>query len=229
MDIENGHRLLTTRVSSLNGGSEEATLLNGRSIHTLPSTVSFKQLGLIHEGTKAAGFSADFIGGLSSRIYFTAQRAAPVANGKAKRGREDHEERVDIFLKPIHDRMSTDDRERTRCLLVRLSRDLRGSKHEQVLQNYGVSIRKLAPSDREARVVIFARFHSGVAILLSRLKGVLGECWVDGCLTTEACASGIDLSDLPYTDEAVAAVELGNHPLLMVTSLPLVKKEEPTI
>jgi hypothetical protein len=230
MDVDTGHALFTRTIATFNGGSENtSSLAAGRSVHKLPGTVSFRQLNTAHETTKQSGYAVDYLGGVGPDLYFTAQRSPPVSNGKTKRAREEeHEERVDTFLKPLKDKLSPDDLERARCLLVRLARDLKGSKHEPVLQNYGVSIRKLAASDAEPRVVIFARLHSGVAIGLSKLKGVLGDCWADGCVTTAEAASGVELGDLPYSEEAAAGIELGNRPLLVVTSLPVVvvpKKE----
>lgn len=225
MNVEGGHALLARAVATLGGGDDaegRATLSAGRSSHRIPGTVSFRQLRSLHEATKQSGFVVDYVGGVGKHLHFTAQQSPPATNSKAKRGREDeHEERVDAFLKPLKDRLTPDAREHARCLLVRLSRDLRGSKNEPVLQNYGLSTRKLNASDAEPRVVIFARLHSGVAVGLSKLKAVMGDCWEDGVLTTAEEASGVELGDLPYSDEAAAGIELGNRPLLLVTPLPV--------
>lgn len=230
MNAEEGHTLLARAAAALvggNGGGEgRSTLAGWKSCHKIQQTVSFRQLNILHEATKQSGFAIDYVGGVGEDLYFTAQRSPPEANGKAKRGREDeHEERVDQQLGKLRDRLTTEDHERLRCLLVRLTRDLRGSKHEPVVQNYGVTLRKLAVSDAEPRVVVFARLHSGVALGLSKLKAVLGDCWADGCITTDESSSGVDLVDLPYSEEAAAGIELGNRPLLLVTSLPSCKKE----
>ncbi len=230
MNIEQGHALLSRAVDTTFGGEGpdegRSTQLTGKSYHRIPQTVSFAQLNLLHEATKQSGFAVDYIGGIGKDLYFTtAKSSPPMTNGKAKRGREDeHEERVENFLQKLKTRLTTEDLERVHCLLLRLARDLKGSKGEHALQNYGVSIRKLAVSDDEPRVVVFARLHSGIAISLSKLKGVLGEFWADGCVSTAEGVSGVEVTDLPYSEEAAAGIELGNRPLLLVTSLPFIVK-----
>ena len=106
-------------------------------------------------------------------------------------------------------------------VLVRTVKQLRGPSQELLVQSYAMLSRKLAPSDERPRVVIALRLNAGIAVPVSLLKHCLGSCWRDGVVSTASSVNGVCDQDLPLTEECSASMELGNAPMLVVTSVPI--------
>lgn len=94
-----------------------------------------------------------------------------------------------------------------------------GGCEEQAVQSYGIFFKKLSPSDPRNRIVLAFRLHAGTHVRLLDLKSCLGECWVDGAITSADKVSGVDSVALPLTEEGAISLEHGNAPLLVVTSV----------
>lgn len=94
-----------------------------------------------------------------------------------------------------------------------------GGTEERAIQSYGIFLKKLAPSDPRNRIVIAFRIHAGTPVRITDLKQCLGECWVDGAITSADTVHGIDSVALPLTEEGALSLEHGNSPIMMVTSL----------
>lgn len=213
--------LKVAALSVLSGEQLGCSMRNGHSKHNLPKTISFSQLGALHAAARQ-GFACDFVGGVGKSMHFAARKVQPsqaAAVGKRKSREDDVEVLVDASLGALKPRISQENFNRVHSIVVRLHRDLRGSQGEPVVQNVGVQLRKLAASDESARVVVFSRLHSGIAIPVARLRSALGEAWADGVLSIEPSVMGVGDGELALTPEAKASRDLGNLPLLMVFSL----------
>lgn len=219
---DSAHRALVAVARTIASGAElGSSHSNGHSRHTLPRTISFSQLSALHNAARQF-FACDFVGGLGDSLFYSARKVQPsnAAPLGRKRTREDDvESMVDASLDALKSKMSRETFQRVHSIVVRLHRDLRGSQAELVVQNVGVQIRKLAPSDESPRVVVFARLHSGIAIPTARLRAALGEAWGDGALSVEPVVMGVGDAELALTPEAKASRDLGNLPLLLVFSL----------
>jgi len=219
---DHAHAALKAAVLAVLSGEQlGSSMRNGHSKHNLPQTVSFSQIGALHAAARN-GFVCDFVGGVGKTLHFAARKVQPsqaVAVTKKRAREEDVETIVNASLVALKQRISIENVNRVHSILVRLHRDLRGSQGEPVVQNVGVQMRKLSPSDESARVVVFARLHSGIAIPVARLRSVLGEAWTDGVLSIESSVMGVGDGELALTPEAKASRDLGNLPLLMVFSL----------
>jgi hypothetical protein len=111
------------------------------------------------------------------------------------------------------------------AVLTRSVQTLRGANGEVAVQSFALVPKKLAVAERELQavpdsIVIAMRLNSGVAVPLDALKAVLGMCWKDGVLTSQDECCGVSAKDIPHTELGTAAMEHGNHPMLLVTSVP---------
>ena len=111
------------------------------------------------------------------------------------------------------------------AVLTRSVQTLRGANGEVAVQSFALVPKKLAVDEREVHnasdsIVIAMRLNSGVAVPMDSLKAVLGLCWKDGVLTSQDECCGVSAKDIPHTELGTAAMEHGNHPMLLVTSVP---------
>ena len=213
---------------------------NGVSMHTLPATVSFANLSKLHRAAVEQGKRApqtDYLATAGSDLVFSSNfnrvssllQAAEgaVADSKLrKRGRDDRKDQA-ARLDQARDRLSTcmldlptSELEVARTVLVNLVNDLRGASNEVVVQSFALLAKKLHNSDTKPRVLIAVRLNAGIAVPLSLLKRCLGVCWTDGAVTTEDSVSSVSDTDMPLSEEARAARDFGNLPLMVVTSAP---------
>jgi hypothetical protein len=91
---------------------------------------------------------------------------------------------------------------------------------ERAIQSFGLFKKKL-PGNEKFHLLIAMRINTGTAIKLDDMIRVLGDAWTDGALTTEDKLDGIDNVELPLSEEAKVSLEHGNHPLLIITTVPV--------
>jgi len=209
----------------------ESSLVRAVSRHVLPETASFENIEAIRSATDAPCF----LGTSATQLVVSAHLRPPPGpdddDGDAeqptkKRRRsseaEDRAERVAgaraRLSKDLPD-LPAAELDIAERALVRLVNRLRGTEGEVCVQSYALLAKKLSTTDPRARVVIAARLNAGIAMPVALLKECLGELWTDGLVTTLATLHGISEVDLPYSAEAQAALEYGNTPLLLVTSV----------
>lgn len=213
---------------------------NGVSMHTLPATVSFANLGKLHRAAVEQGKCApqtDFLATAGSDLVFSCNfnRVSTTLQG-AERGvassrnrkrcrddREDQAQRVEQarnrLSKCVPD-LPASELDVARTVLVNLVNELRGASSEVVVQSFALLGKKLHSSDTRPRVLIAVRLNAGIAVSLALLKRCLGPCWCDGAVTTEDSVSNVSDADMPLSEEARAARDFGNLPLMVVTSAP---------
>ena len=142
---DEGHKVLHKAVMAISGGvAPYSVFRNKHSQHRLPTVVSFSQLNSVCTAAQT-NFDRCYVGGIGNNLYFTAASKAALldagqASGK-KRARDedpDVEELVDKSLVGLRTRLSDDDYDRVRSVLVRMRRDLRGSHGEVAVENVGV-------------------------------------------------------------------------------------------
>jgi hypothetical protein len=215
---------------------------NGVSMHTLPATVSFANLAKLHRTAVDGGKrtpQTDYLATAGSDLVFssnfkraaTMQQAADaeVANSSSKhrkRRRDDREDQA-VRVDQARNRLSkcfpdlpASELDAARTVLVNLVNDLRGASNEVVVQSFALLAKKLHTSDAKPRVLIAVRLNAGIAVPLALLKRCLGPCWSDGAVTTEDSVSSVSDADMPLSEEARAARDFGNLPLMVVTSAP---------
>ncbi len=227
-DWDEPHKALAAVAKAQNCAS--STLAGSVSRHQLPETASFANLEAIREAAAAAPC---FVGTAAKALVISAHLQPPKGAGAdeadlppKKRRRtfeaEDEAERVAearaALAKGLPD-LPAAELDIAELALVKLVNKLRGSEGEVCVQSYALLAKKLAASDPRPRVVIAVRLNAGIAMPVSLLKACLGECWKDGLITTRNTLHGISEVDLPYSDEARAAIAFGNAPLLLVTSV----------
>jgi hypothetical protein len=213
---------------------------NGVSMHTLPATVSFANLSKLHRAAVEQGKrapQADYLATTGSDLVFSSNfnrvsallQAADgaVASSKHRKrrrdDREDQAERVEQARNRLGKCMPdlpASELDAARTVLVNLVNDLRGASNEVVVQSFALLAKKLHASDAKPRVLIAVRLNAGIAVPLALLKRCLGPCWSDGAVTTEDSVSSVSDTDMPLSEEARAARDFGNLPLMVVTSAP---------
>lgn len=204
-----------------------SSLIRAVSRHVLPETASFENIESIRGATDAPCF----VGTSATQLVVSAHLQAPTAPDDAERPSkkrrrsseaEDQAERVAgaraRLSKDMPD-LPTAELDIAERAVVRLVNRLRGTEGEVCVQSYALLGKKLSGTDPRPRVVIAARLNAGIAMPVALLKECLGELWADGLITTLATLHGISEVDLPYSAEAQAALEYGNAPLLLVTSV----------
>ena len=97
---------------------------------------------------------------------------------------------------------------------------LRGPLGEVAVLSYAMLTRKLGADTKPALIVSF-RINGGVPLSVLALKRALGSCWRDGAISTENAVNGVCERDLPLSEEAMSSARLGNKPILIVTSVPI--------
>lgn len=150
------------------------------------------------------------------------------ATGRAKRKREllreDQAEQVSQARKRLSavssDAHPIEEFDLAQKVINQLVAGLRGPAGEIAVQSYSMLTRKLKPTDQRASVVIALRISAGIPILVAQLKRCLGPCWIDGVVSSESSVNGVCDRDLPLTEEGTASMEMGNRPMLIVTSVP---------
>lgn len=90
---------------------------------------------------------------------------------------------------------------------------------ERAIQSFGLFKKKLQGNDK-SHLLLAMRINTGTAVKLDDMVRVLGGAWADGALTTEDKLDGIDGVELPLSEEAKVSLEHGNHPLLVITTIP---------
>ena len=213
---------------------------NGVSMHTLPATVSFANLAKLHRAAVEQGKRApqtDYLATSGSDLVFScnfkrtsillqgaAGEAASSKHRKRRRDdREDQAERVEQARNRLGKCMPdlpVSELDAARTVLVNLVNELRGASNEVVVQSFALLAKKLHTSDTKPRVLIAVRLNAGIAVPLALLKRCLGPCWSDGAVTTEDSVSSVSDTDMPLSEEARAARDFGNLPLMVVTSAP---------
>ena len=151
--------------------------------------------------------------------------AAPAApKRKREMLREDQAEQVHQARKRLSavssDTHPIEEFDLAQKVINQLVAGLRGPAGEIAVQSYSMLTRKLKPTDERASVVIAARISAGIPILVAQLKRCLGPCWIDGVVSSENSVNGGCDRDLPLTEEGTASMEMGNRPMLIVTSVP---------
>jgi len=208
----------------------ESSLVRTVSRHVLPETASFENIEAIRSATDAPCF----VGTSATQLVISAHLQPPTAPdddadavqpSKKRRRSSDAMEQAER-VNSARTRLSKDlpdlpaaELDIAERALVRLVNRLRGTEGEVCVQSYALLAKKLSTTDPRARVVIAVRLNAGIAMPVALLKECLGELWADGLLTTLATLHGISEVDLPYSAEAQAALEYGNAPLLLVTSV----------
>ena len=215
---------------------------NGVSMHTLPATVSFANLAKLHRAAGSLGKrtpQTDYLATNGSDLVFSSNfnRASAMlqaADGGAvassskhrKRRRDDREDQAER-VEQARNRLSkcmpdlpASELDAARTVLVNLVNELRGASNEVVVQSFALLAKKLHASDAKPRVLIAVRLNAGIAVPLALLKRCLGPCWADGAVTTEDSVSSVSDTDMPLSEEARAARDFGNLPLMVVTSAP---------
>lgn len=215
------HSALMSAATSVRATSSELSA-SGVSRHVLPPTVAFSALNTLHEAAKATSgrASSDFIAVLQDDLLFTyASNYERKGNGKRK-GDMCVEDEVDQIMKPLKNKVDAPQASTARAVIVRLMRDLKGVNGELIVQSLVVVYQKLRPSDVGERVVIAARLMSAVPIPIGRLKGALGECWIDGAVTTDEDSELFGTFELPLSEEGKIARSLGHRTLRLITAVP---------
>lgn len=212
----------------------ESSLVHAVSRHVLPETASFENVEAIRSATDAPCF----LGTSAMQLVVSAHLQPPTEPdddndddaqqqqpSKKRRRSNDALDRAERVA-GARARLSKDmpdlpaaELDIAERALVRLVNRLRGTEGEVCVQSYALLAKKLSTTDPRARVVIAARLNAGIAMPVALLKDCLGELWADGLVTTLATLHGISEVDLPYSAEAQAALEYGNAPLLLVTSV----------
>ena len=248
--IQRVHQTLSAVASPL-GVKSSRLINNTTSRHELPTSTSFTQLAALHCAVldhKQDIQLHDFVASSSRELVFSARFRLAVATPAAaaasaavsgsstttsskksrKRQRDVQDDQEDAVVEAIRrlakarpENVPMAELDTAQSILLDLVTHMRGPAQEFLVQSFAVLLRKLQPSDERARVIIAMRFNAGIAISLSQLKRCLGACWRDGVLTTAPSIRGVCDRDLPLTEEGIAALELGNAPLLMVTSVPI--------
>lgn len=210
---------------------------NDVSRHTLPPTVSFANLAILHQVASESGKRverADYLATCGSDLVFSSnfREAPPRAeqqellqkHRKRRRDeREDQAERIDQARNRLGKCMSelpSEELDVARNVLVNLVNDLRGTSNEIIVQSFALLAKKLHNTDTKPRVLIAMRLNAGVAVPIALLKRCLGPCWCDGAITTENSVSNVSDSDMPLSEEARASRAFGNAPVMIVTSAP---------
>ena len=213
---------------------------NGVSMHTLPATVSFANLAKLHRAAVEQGKrtpQTDYLATTGSELVFSsnfnrvpgmlqAADGAVASSKHRKRRRDDREDQAER-VEQARNRLSkcipdlpASELDAARTVLVNLVNELRGASNEVVVQSFALLAKKLHASDAKPRVLIAVRLNAGIAVPLALLKRCLGPCWSDGAVTTEDSVSSVSDTDMPLSEEARAARDFGNLPLMVVTSAP---------
>jgi hypothetical protein len=215
---------------------------NGVSMHTLPATVSFANLAKLHRSAVDNGkhtLQTDYLATSGSDLVFSsnfkrvaailqaADAGATSSSSKHRKRRRDDREDQAVRVDQARNRLSrcfpdlpASELEAARTVLVNLVNDLRGASNEVVVQSFALLAKKLHTNDAKPRVLIAVRLNAGIAVPLALLKRCLGPCWSDGAVTTEDSVSSVSDADMPLSEEARAARDFGNLPLMVVTSAP---------
>ena len=213
---------------------------NNVSMHTLPATVSFANLAKLHRAAVEQGKrtpQTDYLATTGGDLVFSsnfnrvsailqAADGAVASSKHRKRRRDDREDQAER-VEQARNRLSkcmpdlpVSELDAARTVLVNLVNDLRGASNEVVVQSFALLAKKLHTSDAKPRVLIAVRLNAGIAVPLALLKRCLGPCWSDGAVTTEDSVSSVSDADMPLSEEARAARDFGNLPLMVVTSAP---------
>ena len=241
-EIKASHDVLTSVACQL--GCTRSTLVGSVSRHELPATASFANLKALHNTVKQQSikvaqraYIATSGGALVFSSKMDAVRAVPVddncptlisgaMSNRAKRKREllreDQEQQVEQArkrLSTVSQNLSTE-LDLAQTVVNQLVSGLRGPSGEIAIHSCSMFTRKLTPSDDHSRVVVAFRVCAGIPILVAQLKRCLGSCWGDGVVSREDSVNGVCNHDLPLSDEGLASVEMGNRPMLIVTSVP---------
>lgn len=236
--VTRAHAGLTA--SAKQQSASESSLVNGVvSRHTLPATVSFSNLAALHSAVKDSNKLVpqfDFVASSAGALVFSSRfRYAPppppmeAAGEKSRKRRRDageaHEDRVSEarkqLAKLLPESVPKSELDVAESVLISLLTELRGPSRELLIQSYALLTKKLESSDERPRVVLALRLQGGVGVPVSHLKRCLGVCWKDGLLSTEPTVAGVDETDLPLSQEGRVSKDLGNLPLLLVTSVPM--------
>ena len=202
------------------------------SMHTLPQTASFSNVGALASATNAP----TYIGTSASEMVFSAhllceqegaeeeeehrpkKRRRGVGEVTAAHNSREVAAARERLEKSVPD-LSSAELDVAQRVITRLANELRGSDGEIVVESTVMLAKKLGPSDTRQRVVIAARLNAGIAMRVDALRNCLGECWSDGLLTTQTTLHGIGKIELPLSEEARAAESFGNAAILLVTSV----------
>lgn len=171
---------------------------------------------------------------LSTRFWPKKSSSAPPMQGSGSKKRKrvlDTEAATCIKVQKAVEKLksngsfSQDELTIAEAVLTRSVQTLRGANGEVAVQSFALVPKKLEVSEHESKnapnsIVIAMRLNSGVAVPVDALKTVLGMCWKDGVLTSQDECCGVSAKDLPHTELGTAAMEHGNHPLLLVTAVP---------
>lgn len=236
--IPKAHELLASVAKTQNARTSK--LVNDSvSRHELPSSVSFQNLAILHAAVKESNKLVpqyDFVASVGTSIVFSSKfgfaltsHDAPMIEKSRKRKRTLRDEQEDRAIesrkrleKLVGDAIPKTELDVAQNVLVDVLTELRGPSSELVVQSFALLSKKLQSSDDRPKVVLALRLNAGVPIPLVRLKQLLGPCWTDGVVSTDETVQGVSDRELPLSDEGKAAQELGNAPLLLVTSVPCV-------
>jgi hypothetical protein len=204
------------------------------SRHVMTNSVSFRTLSALHSAANELHSKlpcADFLATSGSDVVYSVKlRYAPphepvhrVSTKKRKRERhEDFCERVELAVHKLEMTTSIPKAELdvAEAAIMRILRDLRGPEGEDLVQSFGLFVKRLGGDSIRQSLVLAIRINAGLAVPLAQLKRCLGSCWKDGLVSSAATVMGVCDSDLPLTEEGTASMEFGNNPLLLVTSVP---------
>ena len=159
----------------------------------------------------------------------TTTKTAKSANAPAKASDADHDklEAVKLAIENVKQKSSGNssdkphdtDFETANKIVSNMLIRLRSTDNQPVVQSYGIFTKKLLPTDEKKRVVLAFLIHAGLAIKLTELKIALENCWRDGAVTSELSVMGLEISNLPLSDEGKISESFGNRPLFLVTSI----------
>lgn len=221
-------------------GATSSRLINNTvSRHQLPDTVSFTNLSAMHSTVKEVNRKVkqyDFVATSARDLVFSSKfnfsppepSSGTSGNGSRKRQRDVRDEHEDAvadarkrLARLLPSSVPSEELDIAQDVLVRTITQLRGPSHEILVQSYAMLSKKLQPSDDRPRIVLAMRLNAGIPVPVSLLKHCLGLCWRDGVVSTASSVNGVCDQDLPLTDECSASMELGNVPMLVVTSVPV--------
>ena len=244
LDPEASLRLAHEKIAATaakQGATASRLINNTVSRHQLPSTVSFTNLSAMHSTVKEVNKQVkqyDFVATSAHTLVFSSKfnfsppppdtSVGAASGGRRKRQRDARDEHEDAVLaarkrlaKMLPTTVPTEELDIAQDVLVRTITQLRGPSQELLVQSYAMLSKKLQPSDDRPRIVIAMRLNAGIPVPVAQLKYCLGLCWRDGVVSTASSVNGVCDQDLPLTDECSASMELGNAPMLVVTSVPV--------
>lgn len=221
---------------ALSQGARSSVLTNGVSLHTMPQSVSFGNLRTILSTAQSQGhgqciFVGSRDGCLCVSVNFNYEPLRPCGSRTSgrKRSRDPLEEaieqavlRVKKGLKGDHEAVTDDTLASAQRVLYTLVSRLRGAGGEEVVESWGISLKKMevGATIHRPRLIVSARIAPGVAVPLATLFSCLGiRCTSDGLLTVQDNTSLASGFNLPLGEGARAAELHGQRAITLCATV----------